>query len=211
MDKPDYTLMFLYTAISEFQPFFVFLKRFIGELKSQKYHGCAILQYLQRHSFAGDSQITAAMKIVRKSVHAVFLQQLSQWLIYGQLVDTYGEFFIHHIEGGREAREGGMNGTPGSYVDKSSMSTTASVSDMASINSDLWHYEIRYDMLPVNFSPSWAEKVLFIGQTVVMLNSDPREKSRKVAIWNDDEPERQIGSLWNKQEHAYFNKLQVSK
>lgn len=205
LNKPDYSLMFIHSVISEYGMFFSFLKRSIIELKTQKYHGCAILQFLQRHNCHGDEQITEAMKTVRKNVHGVFLQQLTQWLMNGELVDTYNEFFIQHIESEiREQTQHELSGAT-SITEKSPTSERTA----STVHSDLWHYEIRYDMLPLNLSPSWAEKVLFIGQTVVMLRSDLRDKSKRKAIWRDDEPDVQIGSLWNGQEQIYSNKLQI--
>jgi len=29
--------------------------------------------------------------------HMVFFKQLSSWLLYGQLIDHYSEFFIQHV------------------------------------------------------------------------------------------------------------------
>jgi hypothetical protein len=55
------------------------------------------------------------------------------------------------------------------------------------MNSELWRYEICYDLLPNNFPTNWAEKVLFIGQTVLMFNSDPKEIIKKYDVFNEDE------------------------
>ncbi len=83
-------------------------------------------------------------------------------------------------------------------------------------NSDFWHYEICYDMLPNHFSSRWAEKVLFIGQTVVMFNSDPRDLRNK--IWSSESMEQLDGeftalsltrkkSIWGEQEYEFFKKF----
>lgn len=212
LNKPDYTLLFIQSVISDHEPLFAFLKRFIVELKAQQYHGCAILQYLQRYNFHGKQEIKEAMKIIRKNVHGVFLQQLTQWLINGELVDTYDEFFMQHIEwdAASQAAHTEQFGPPSNVTERSAGERTATPSDMTSIVvSELWHYEIRYDMLPLNFSPSWAEKILFIGQTVVMLGGDPRDQSKRKTIWRDDDTIVPSGSLWNGQERTYIDKLQI--
>lgn len=207
LDAPDNTLTYIQREISNWHPIFDFLRRFIDEIKAQRFHGCGILQYLQKFEYYGNPQIVLAMKTMRRKVHAVFIQQLSEWLIYGQLVDTYGEFFIRRVEPKRMGRD--EHGTP-SITEKSSASNrTNTIADMSSANSELWQYEICYDMLPLNFGPSWAEKVLFIGQTVVMLSSEPRQKTRRTAIWREDETETSIGSLWHNQEQRYFEKLEA--
>lgn len=208
LEKPNYTLMYFYTQIKQYETFLQFVNHFINELKAQKFHGCAILRHLHKYNFSGDPKIMTAIRIIRKAVYAVFLRQLSQWLIYGRMIDPHDEFFIVHSEAQKNA-----SCLIGTMTNHSASAYTAisggTISDSTSGNTNLWHYEILYDMLPPNFSPSWAEKVLFIGQTVVMLNADPRKLTKKVSIWNDDEYEMEIGSLWNNQEHIYFNKIQA--
>lgn len=81
---------------------------------------------------------------------------------------------------------------------------------------DLWRYEINYEQLPQYFTPAWAEKVRFIGQTVVMFDVDPAEETKEAITWPLDEcdttdgPNQQgRGSLWNNREQFYANKLQA--
>lgn len=223
---PNNPISWFYTQIKEFEPFFLFLQTFIGELQTRQYHGCAILKLLHKHNFNGNPKIMAAIRMIRKHVYGIWLRQLSQWLIYGRLVDVHEEFFIVHSETNRVRNvQSTVSHTTGSMY-----ATVAS--DSASVNADLWHYQVCYEMLPPYCTPSWAEKVLFIGQTVRMLNSDPRKAAKQASIWNEDgvavvaavatagvatsiidddgDLMEAIGSsLWNKQEHIYFNKLQA--
>lgn len=221
--NPNTSINYFCTQIKEFEPFFQFLQNFIGELETRQYHGCAILKLLHKHNFNGNPKIMAAIRMIRKHVYAIWLRQLSQWLIYGRLVDAHEEFFIVHSDTNRVRNVQ-------STANFSTGSTHATVaSDTASVNADLWHYEVCYEMLPPYSTPSWAEKVLFIGQTVRMLNSDPRKKAKRASVWEEeagtaagtgetaivatehhDEVINVVGnSLWNKQEHIYFNKLQA--
>lgn len=65
-------------------------------------------------------------------------------------------------------------------------------------------------MIPCEFTASWAENVLFIGQTVRMLVDDSQKIMKKVvSIWSDDDTlVSDFGSLWNQREHIFFNKIQ---
>lgn len=220
IQNPNRSISYFYTQIKEFEVFFQFLQNFIGELQTKRYHGCAILKLLHKHNFHGVPKIMTAIRAIRKHVYAIWLRQLSQWLIYGRLVDVFEEFFIVHSEKNRTKMVQ-------STVNYSTGSTYATAGfDAASVNADLWHYEVCYDMLPPYSTPSWAEKVLFIGQTVRMLNSDPRKTTKPSSLWNDeggvvggeglgtnsshdDVMQMVDNSLWNKQEHIYFNKLQA--
>lgn len=85
--------------------------------------------------------------------------------MYGQLEDARREFFIQktsncertllHVNGKNDvdARELTSDKTP-----------------------DMWDYDIQLDMLPSYIRPSLANKILTIGQTVIMFGNDPRQK-----------------------------------
>lgn len=123
-------------------------------------------------------------------MHSVFIKQLSEWVIYGALDDKYGEFFIQHIDQ-RNTTDHQTN----------SGQTTTTLSDATrSVNTDLWRYEIWYEMLPNYLTPTWAGEVLFLGQTVVMFNMDRREIEKHVKTIRDDETDDIIGSLWDNQD-----------
>lgn len=62
LQKPIYTLMFVSHQIKPFQHLFVFLLKFIVGIKTQRLHGCAILQYLQKHSLHGNPNICQAIQ-----------------------------------------------------------------------------------------------------------------------------------------------------
>lgn len=142
---------------------------------------------------------------IQNSVYAIFIKQLFGWLLHGKFVDQFGEFFIQHVDNTRSSPSAA--GTPSVSVN--------SFSDNASINTELWRYEIRREILPYYFPASWAEKVLFIGQTVLMLNCDPRDSAEKRMIGGGGE--RKIAcekrfatvkeSLWGEQEYEFFKKF----
>lgn len=119
--------------------------------------------------------------------------------MYGKFIDEYGEFFIQHVELNRSSDRRPLLST------QTSISTFQS--SEPSVNLDLWHYEINYTMLPHYFPRSWAEKVLFIGQTVLMFNSDPRESARNFAIDAEFVEENKKHSVWGDQEQNCFRKF----
>lgn len=47
------------------------------------------------------------------------------------------------------------------------------------IDIDMWDYNVQLDMLPSYIRPSLANKILTIGQTVIMFGNDPRQKKGK--------------------------------
>lgn len=166
--KPSTSLMFIFHEVEKFRPLFEFLMRLINGVRTQKLHGCQILEYLEDNSMHGNEIIKEALQTIQKSVYSIFIQQLCQWL-NGKFLDTYGEFFITHMD------QSDITEKRPTFSTQTSISTFQS-SDQ-SINTDLWRYEINFDMLPHYFPKSWAEKVLFIGQTVIMLSSNDSDQN----------------------------------
>lgn len=142
---------------------------------------------------------------MQRSVHIVFIKQLSQWMIYGKFVDIYGEFFIQQIENTKN-----ITGTSEKCITSEFRETSAMDAGTSGASNDLWMYGICYEMLPKYFTGEWAEKVLFVGQMVVMFNMDPNEFRKKTNVWNQNKNEMvriQKGTLWSNQEQNYFNKF----
>jgi gamma-tubulin complex component 4 len=144
-------------------------------------------------------QVTILISSIQRSVYTIFIQQLCQWVMYGKFIDEYGEFFIQHVELNRSSEKRPP------FSAQTSISTFQS--SEPSVNLDLWRYEINYDILPHYFPKSWAEKVLFIGQTVLMFNSDPRESSKNFTSEAEFLEESKKHSVWGDQEQSCFRKF----
>ncbi|KAL7021042.1 hypothetical protein ACKWTF_011724 [Chironomus riparius] len=166
--KPSTSLMFIFHEVETFRPLFEFLMRLINGVRTQKLHGCQILEYLEDNSMHGNESIKEALQAIQKSVYSIFIQQLCQWL-NGKFLDIYGEFFIMHVD------PLDMPEKRPTFSTQTSISTFQSSEQ--SINTELWRYEVNFDMLPHYFPKSWAEKVLFIGQTVLMLSSNDSDQN----------------------------------
>ncbi|XP_037882972.1 gamma-tubulin complex component 4 homolog isoform X2 [Glossina fuscipes] len=206
IQNPTHSLLFIYQKLQEYEPLATYLTKLIRGIRMYKLHGCTIVQYIQKNSLHGDARIYKAMKTIQASVNAIFLKQLTHWILYAKLIDSYGEFFIQssetHNESATESEKGTSIG--------SSKHTTTSLSEAASNYADIWRYEICYDLLPQYLSSSWAEKVLFIGQTVLIFKVNSHKSNKGVHTWNKTENNlfKSELSLWNEKEHIYFTKIQ---
>ncbi|XP_058447167.1 gamma-tubulin complex component 4 homolog [Malaya genurostris] len=208
LKRPNLSLIFIYHQVNQYQSLFGFLLRLVSGVVTQRTHGCALLQYLQQHCLHGNEKHFEAVKLIQNSVYAIFIKQLFGWLLHGKFVDQYSEFFIQHVDSSRCA---GLMYERG-VLDAGAQVSVNSFSDNTSINTELWRYEIRREILPYYFPASWAEKVLFIGQTVLMLNCDPRESSEKRSIGEKKiNYEKRFAavkeSLWGEQEYMFFKKF----
>ncbi|XP_065358490.1 gamma-tubulin complex component 4 homolog [Calliphora vicina] len=207
LQNPCQSLMFIYQKLQEYEPLALYLSKLIRGIRIQKLHGCAIIQYLQQNSLHGDDRINKAVKRIQSSVNVVFLKQLTHWILYAKIVDSYGEFFIQCAENHCNSTIESERGTSAG----SGKNPATSMSEVASNYTDIWRYEICYEFLPHYLSSSWAEKVLFIGQTVLIFKVDANKLNKNAQTWNKSESNFvcREQSLWNEKEHIYFAKIQA--
>ncbi|XP_013116270.2 gamma-tubulin complex component 4 homolog [Stomoxys calcitrans] len=199
--QPNQSLMFVYQKLQEYEPLALYLSSLIRGVCSQRLHGCAIIQYLQQHSLHGDARAIKAVRLIQAKVNVIFLKQLTHWILYAKLQDSYGEFFI-------QCSEGDGNST----LESDKATTTGRTwNSEAACYADIWRYEVCYELLPSYLSFVWAEKVLFIGQTVLIFKVDTDKLTKKCHIWNTTENDflDHKQTFWNDKEHVYFAKIQA--
>lgn len=102
------------------------------------------------------------------SVHIVFYKHLTSWLLYGHLEDVHREFFIQKA---LDCEKTLMHEDAKNDID-----TRDQLANSKNIGVDMWDYDVQMDMLPSYIRPSLANKILTIGQTVIMFGNDPRQK-----------------------------------
>lgn len=174
---------------------------------------------------------------IQRSVHFVFLNQLSKFLIYAQNIDNNNEFFVQHSTDCVGPPGGGGGSSAASDSSRNWWNTTATgpattISDGISARGGIgggtnWPYEIVYNMKPTYLSDQWAAKVMFIAETVFIFN-----ENRKASSIGSDRPQRRncttntahinlnafdvtdtssaaaaVTSLWANMENDYAQKL----
>ena len=169
---------------------FSVLNSIIQEIRTQKIHGCKLLQCLHQNMHTGIPEVKLALEKMAYCVHVVFYKHLTSWLLYGHLEDMYNEFFIQKVSEGQSSLilVGNKN------------NCTESIN--AKFDVDMWNYDIRIDMLPSYIRPSLATKILTIGQTIIMFGNDPRQKKDFSTVDQIENP------IWGDKEYEYFLKLQ---
>lgn len=61
LQTPSFTLMFIYHELNKFSFLFSLILSLINGIKTQKLHGCTILQFLHEKSLNGNSQLSKAV------------------------------------------------------------------------------------------------------------------------------------------------------
>ncbi|XP_029036625.1 gamma-tubulin complex component 4 [Osmia bicornis bicornis] len=169
---------------------FSVLNSIIQEIRTQKIHGCKLLQCLHQNMHTGIPEVKLALEKMAYCVHVVFYKHLTSWLLYGHLEDMYNEFFIQKVSEGQSSLI--LVGNKNNCME----------SINAKFDVDMWNYDIRIDMLPSYIRPSLATKILTIGQTIIMFGNDPRQKKDFSTVDQIENP------IWGDKEYEYFLKLQ---
>ncbi|CAB4044088.1 gamma-tubulin complex component 4, partial [Paramuricea clavata] len=101
--------------------------------------------------------------------HAVMYKQLSAWLLHGLLLDYYDEFFIMM----KSATSAGAITSAEQSETEDGKNEEKQVQEKkpASQKTAESHFSLNAEMLPSYISTSVAEKILFVGESVKMLES----------------------------------------
>ncbi|XP_032684472.1 gamma-tubulin complex component 4 [Odontomachus brunneus] len=190
----NYTpLSLILCSVENYTCLFSVLHSIIREIRTQKLYGCKLLQCLHQRMHTGIPKINFALKLMVHNIHIVFYKHLTSWLLYGQLEDVHREFFIQKVSD--------CDRTLVHVKSKDDVDTRElSISKKSDV--DMWDYNVQIDMLPSYIRPSLANKILTIGQTVIMFGNDPRQK-RDFSMTSKTE-----NSVWGDKEYEFFRKLQ---
>lgn len=190
------SLNFIFNSLESQLPVILFLRKLITNARTQKLHGCGLLQNLHQEYEYGIIHMDHLLAKIAKPIKLVFYSHLTHWLLLGMIDDQHNEFFISF-------RQSSENGAKNSSTKSQTSSTyLSSVGE-----EDIWQYEINMAQLPRFVSTVLAEKVLFVGQTVLVFKMD-RSKYR-TDTWTmkahgtfcDD-----VSELWDGKE-AVFSKM----
>lgn len=191
------SLSYVYNALYAKFPLLVFMRNLITEIHVLNLRGCVLLHNLHQQCEHGDIQLEKAIKIIMKPVKNAFFSSLAHWLLFGVIDDVHSEFFIKF--------------TPTDAVDGSSFSKSATCSLLSAEKNPedyIWQYEVNMSQLPGFFSIVLAEKVLFVGQTVLVF-----KMGRNVKVKNKTDPlaaklaeldSDDIYQLWSGRESEFF-------
>lgn len=129
--------------------------------------GGALVDDLHRRSLTGVPCLEARMLSLLDATHGLLLHQMSAWMVHGVLDDSHHhEFFVQDAQ---RDRDGGAEGAEGA-----SGGTDAPIHE--------WHsrFGLRMAMLPSCIPAAVAEKVLFIGKAMRVLNSSGESDLRRL-------------------------------
>ncbi|CAF5135000.1 unnamed protein product, partial [Rotaria sp. Silwood1] len=205
------TLSHLLISLTDYNLLFPLLVSLINRLQSNNYHGCQILDIIRRCTLDGNIILSSTMKKLLCACHRILIKQITSILTRGQIYDEYGEFFI------------GLNNNIN--IEAMGM-TTPSVSRMTSTIASRSHspdrnkqfnlqipqnnptiapgysqYQLIPDMLPSYIPLQLAEKILFIGESWLLLKTNDEDNDKNFSSINPIDYDEQNNRL-QQQLHA---------
>ncbi|XP_026478079.1 gamma-tubulin complex component 4 homolog [Ctenocephalides felis] len=174
--NPKMTLLMVLSKMSPYKELLHILKYIVSSIYEKRLHGCQILHLVYCELLTGSEIEGRAVRIVFQEVQKILYKLLAYWLFNGELNDTYKEFFIEKVN----LMEVSLIRP---NVDDSSETTLfENTNSLETQNSE---YQINTRMLPKYMPESLAANILFIGRTISMFKSDPRQD--KTNVWGDVE------------------------
>ncbi|XP_071167808.1 gamma-tubulin complex component 4-like [Mytilus edulis] len=180
---PDLTISHLYRSLFQYFLLFPALSAMVEQIKSHKAHGCYILDIVHKHSNCGQPSVKEAMNKILHVCHDVLYKQLCSWLLHGSLFDPYKEFFIQHSTGQTtgvttETQEEedylGIMGVTGRQLQKALNMTLPDTGGGSHQT-----FSIQADLLPVYIPIRVANKILFVGESIQMFETDKKPATHK--------------------------------
>ncbi|XP_030384800.1 gamma-tubulin complex component 4 homolog [Scaptodrosophila lebanonensis] len=189
------SLMYVYDALRAQLPVVFFLRKLIRDTQLQKLHGCCLLQNLYQQSNHGDISLERAIIKVLTPVKLSFVSHLANWLMFGIIDDEHSEFFIKFTPCFNDSISTGGK-SAASYPDQS-----------ISCDDYIWQYEINMQQLPGFISTSLAEKIVFVGQTVLVFKMDRSSTNgNKTDLWQMtlcESTRENISELWSGKQYIF--------
>ncbi|KAH8287908.1 hypothetical protein KR018_006964 [Drosophila ironensis] len=195
------SLCYVHHALQAKLPLLRLLQTFIREIEASQLSGCAMLGYLYHQSDHGDPELEIAARKVIRPVQTAFFSGIAHWMLFGAIDDVHSEFFIKF--------------TPNDPVN-SSTATRSSHSSLlnAERNSDdfIWQYEVNHQQLPDFMSAVVAEKILFVGQTVLVFQMErdfnSKKKFHQLEVRLSKVSCEDIDQLWKGREAEFFKLIE---
>jgi hypothetical protein len=162
------------------------------EIEEQGLKGGQLLDAVAQRCLSGNPLIKALFTKILFYCNRVLFQQINGWIVHGQLIDLCEEFFIHKVNTSDAKKGDGavdLSRGAGGINQSAALTSAASLSNLNLVGSiltmdgvddeegmrdDEWNavYTLRVSMLPTSyFPPSLADKVIFIGKALRVLQS----------------------------------------
>ncbi|KAM7405699.1 hypothetical protein PAMP_000127 [Pampus punctatissimus] len=193
LGDPHLTISHVNYKLDQFQLLFPSVMMVVETIKSQKIHGCQILETVYKHSCGGLPPVRMALEKILAVCHGVMYKQLAAWMLHGLLLDQSEEFFVKQgpSAGGAAANQEeeeedlGLGGLSGKQLRE--LQDLRLIEEENMLAPSLQQFSLRTEMLPSYIPIRVAEKILFVGESVQMFENHNHSPSRAGSILKHQE------------------------
>eukprot|EP01114_Cavostelium_apophysatum_P018494 TRINITY_DN5729_c0_g1_i1.p1 TRINITY_DN5729_c0_g1~~TRINITY_DN5729_c0_g1_i1.p1 ORF type:complete len:646 (+),score=176.79 TRINITY_DN5729_c0_g1_i1:125-2062(+) len=174
------------TDLHEFRIIFPHLVDVTHEIKTNKIHGVALLQFLSaKIDRCAVPEVKSALQRLFVPCNMTMFDQIASWMIHGILIDKYGEFFI------------------GQRATSDSSRPTAS---------STWssEFSLNLALVPSFISQQITEKILFVGRAVQILKRRQYQQQQLRKDTPDEKEELNLSTSDIKEFSAALHELALS-
>uniref|UniRef100_A0A8C2B7Q7 Gamma-tubulin complex component n=1 Tax=Cyprinus carpio TaxID=7962 RepID=A0A8C2B7Q7_CYPCA len=184
LGDPHLSISHVNYMLEQFQLLFPSVMVVVETIKSQKIHGCQILETVYKHSCGGLPPVRMALEKILAVCHGVMYKQLAAWMLHGLLLDQSEEFFVKQgpSAGGataaqeEEEEDLGIGGLSGKQLRE--LQDLRLIEEENMLAPSLQQFSLRVEMLPSYIPVRVAEKILFVGESVQMFENHNQSPSR---------------------------------
>ncbi|XP_045461104.1 gamma-tubulin complex component 4 [Harmonia axyridis] len=167
LNNPQLPLTYILSTVDKYEVLFDDLNFMIEVIIADNLYGCLLIGRLQKYLYSGNEMTSDAAKIIIKTINITFFHQLSNWIIYGEIVDAYNEFFI------RDEKCPDSNFLYSEQIDNCNSTKRIRVRIPTRVNK----FSINWKMVPLFINEDIVESILFMGRIIWILNNNPQRKT----------------------------------
>ncbi|XP_027780964.1 gamma-tubulin complex component 4 isoform X3 [Marmota flaviventris] len=190
---PHLSISHVNYSLDQFQLLFPSVMVVVEQIKSQKIHGCQILETVYKHSCGGLPPVRSALEKILAVCHGVMYKQLSAWMLHGLLLDQHEEFFIKqgpssgntNAQSEEDEEDLGIGGLTGKQLRE--LQDLRLIEEENMLAPSLKQFSLRVEILPSYIPVRVAEKILFVGESVQMFENQNVNLTRKGSILKNQE------------------------
>lgn len=193
LGDPHLSISHVNYRLDQFQLLFPSVMVVVESMKSQKIHGCQILETVYKHSCGGLPPVRMALEKILAVCHGVMYKQLAAWMLHGLLLDQSEEFFVKQGPSGggaaanpeEDEEDLGIGGLSGKQLRE--LQDLRLIEEENMLAPSLQQFSLRTEMLPSYIPIRVAEKILFVGESVQMFENHNHNPSRACSILKHQE------------------------
>uniref|UniRef100_A0A674I2S7 Gamma-tubulin complex component n=1 Tax=Terrapene triunguis TaxID=2587831 RepID=A0A674I2S7_9SAUR len=190
---PHLSISHINYSLDQFQLLFPSVMVVVEQIKTQKIHGCQLLETVHKHSCGGLPPVRSALEKILAVCHGVMYKQLSAWMLHGLLLDQHEEFFVKQgpssgnvpAQPEEEDDDLGIGGLTGKQLRE--LQDLRLIEEENMLAPSLKQFSLRVEMLPSYIPVRVAEKILFVGESVQMFENQNVNLTRKGSILKNQE------------------------